>query len=100
MRLALRLGRTVRELLATTSSEELTDWRAFDSVEPIGDGRLDLGFGVVAATVANYAGMARKSGSDPASPKDFMPLLPKKTQSQSQQELRTMLMAMVPKKKG
>jgi hypothetical protein len=74
LRLALRLGRSLRELLATVSSEELTLWKAFDTREPIGDTRMDFGFGVVASTVAN---VNRKPHSETFKPSDFMPLLPK-----------------------
>ena len=71
MALALRLGRTLRELFATVSSEELTAWRAFDSLSPIGDWRHDLGHGVVAALIAN---VNRTQGAKPFRPIDFMPL--------------------------
>ena len=46
-------------------------WMAFDRREPIGDWRNDLGFGVVASTLAN---INRKEGADPFVPMDFMPL--------------------------
>ena len=35
--LALRLGRTVRELLASLSGQELTDWFAFNRISPLAD---------------------------------------------------------------
>jgi len=72
--LALRLGRTVQELLATISSAELTMWRAFDTLQPIGDWRHDLGHGVVASTLAN---VNRGKNSESFSPRDFMPLMEK-----------------------
>ena len=64
----------MRELLETVSAEELTLWRAFDLAEPIGDQRMDYGFGVVASTIAN---VHRPKNSEPYKPSDFMPLLPK-----------------------
>lgn len=73
MKLALRLGRTVRELLAGITSAELTEWRAFDLIEPIGDDRMDLGFGIVSAQIANWAGKSLKEGAEPAKPLDYMP---------------------------
>lgn len=78
MRLALRLGRTRRELLASISGEELTLWREFDAREPIGDARMDVGFGMVASTLAN---VHRQSGAEPFSPIDFMPFAPKQPET-------------------
>lgn len=67
----MRLGRTVSELLETVSSEEITEWMAFDTLEPIGDWRSDLAAGVVASTFANAH---RKKDSPPFKALDFMPL--------------------------
>lgn len=41
-RLALRLGRTVEELLDALSAAELMEWMAFDRLQPIGDERADV----------------------------------------------------------
>lgn len=38
------------------------------------DEHMDLGFGMVAATVANYAGKSRIDGVPAAIPSDYMPL--------------------------
>lgn len=35
MRLALALGRSVKELLKTVDSEELSEWAAFDQIYPL-----------------------------------------------------------------
>lgn len=35
MRLALALGRSVKELLNTVDSEELSEWAAFDQIYPL-----------------------------------------------------------------
>ena len=69
--LALRLGRSLQELLATVSSEELTLWRAYDTLQPIGDWRHDLGYGVIASTIAN---VNRGKNAEAFKPADFMPL--------------------------
>jgi hypothetical protein len=60
----------VRELLARTSSRELTEWIAFEKVTGPLDSRLrtDIAAGIVAATVHNAQGAKRK-----AKPSDFMP---------------------------
>lgn len=42
MSLALRLGRTLHELLQTLTASELKMWIAFDRVSPIGDWRGDV----------------------------------------------------------
>jgi hypothetical protein len=72
-RLALALGCTVHELLERVSSAELTEWLAFDRVEPIGAWRGDYNFAMLAAL---YANANRKKGSKPFKTVDFMPVLP------------------------
>ncbi|MGA5605917.1 phage tail assembly protein T [Streptomyces griseoincarnatus] len=58
------------ELLARTSSAELTEWMAYERVTgPLGAERLDALFATLCATVANTA---RAKGRK-AEPKDFMP---------------------------
>ncbi|CAK0237767.1 Uncharacterised protein [Burkholderia pseudomallei] len=63
---------TVRQLLANLDSEELTEWVAFDRMEPMGEFRADLRAGIIAATVANYGGRDIRV---PRKPSDFMPLI-------------------------
>ncbi|MCI3271027.1 phage tail assembly protein T [Streptomyces cylindrosporus] len=60
----------VRELLARTSSRELTEWMAYEKVTGPLDSRLrtDISAGIVAATVANSQGSKRK-----LQPSDFIP---------------------------
>ncbi len=61
---------TVEELLARTSSQELTEWEAFFKTHPFGYDRLDLGFAIIAATVANtFRGKSRRRYEL----KDFLP---------------------------
>lgn len=50
--LALRLGRTVGELQASLSVDELKYWYAFNQIEPIGLHREDALFGALAANIA------------------------------------------------
>ena len=47
---------TVRELENRLSSQELSEWMAYFSIEPFGSAREDYRAGLVAATVANCAG--------------------------------------------
>lgn len=76
MMLALKLGRTLEELGRSMSSHEFALWIALWEVDQWGDLRADERAGVVAATVANYAGMQRRQDSAPATPADFMLHLP------------------------
>ncbi|MEQ8251579.1 MAG: hypothetical protein RIB41_10110 [Oceanibaculum nanhaiense] len=64
------LGRTVEELSRSLSSAELSEWMAFDRLEPIGGPAADLRAGIVASTVANVARGKRGKAFSPA---DFMP---------------------------
>ena len=63
---------TVRQLLANLDSAELTEWIAFDRMEPIGEFRADLRAGIVASAVANYGGRDIREARKPS---DFMPFL-------------------------
>ena len=74
-RLALAMGRTIEELRAVLSYREFLDWCVYYEVEPWGEPRADLRAGIVASTIANYAGKQRADGVEPASPYDFMPYL-------------------------
>lgn len=51
--LALRLGRTVNELMSSMSAEEFDYWKAFSVFEPIGVIREDALFANVCKTLAD-----------------------------------------------
>ena len=51
--LALRLGRTVNELMGSMSAEEFEYWKAFSVLEPIGVLREDALFANVCKTLAD-----------------------------------------------
>jgi hypothetical protein len=57
----------VRQLLAEVDSRELSEWMAFDRLEPLPDGYFQAA--VIASTVANTMGGGRRKWK----PKDFMP---------------------------
>lgn len=63
---------TVKTLLNSLDSAELTEWMAFDSLEAIGENRADLRAGIIASTVANYGARELKK---PARASDFMPYI-------------------------
>lgn len=94
------MGCSLREARARIDSREFSFWKAWDSIEPIGERRADLRAGIVAAAVANSAGKVCKSTKRPA---DFMPLLRRSSKKPSQKELiakvKAALLA-VGKKKG
>lgn len=55
-RLALRLGRSVRELLHTVGAGEIAEWAAYDRISPIGDERGDLHAAIVADVISRVNG--------------------------------------------
>lgn len=61
---------TVRQLLQNLDSHELTEWAAYDLIEPFGPWRADLRAGIVASTVANAL---RGKGGKSFKPEDFVP---------------------------
>ena len=73
-RIAALFGCTVEEVQRRMSSSEFTDWCAFYALEPWGWDAQNWRMGVVAATVANYSGHAKKA----LKPSDFMPRPPKR----------------------
>ena len=75
MLLALAMGRTLGELGEQMTGEEFGYWSALYRSDPWGEQRADLRAGIVAATVANYAGKMRGERSEPARPSDYMPYL-------------------------
>ena len=56
MILALRLGRTLGELMDAIDTHELSLWREFNRQSPLGDERADLLAASLAAVVAQAAG--------------------------------------------
>lgn len=74
MKLALALGKTLRELLdpqTGLNSAEIAEWIAFDRISPFGDWRADYRMGVLAAQQHNMWSESKKSPIDYVP--DFMP---------------------------
>lgn len=65
----------MRQLLAEIDSEELTEWIAFERIEPFGSQMADFRAAQICTTVANYAGKMRSDDAPLAQPGDFMPSL-------------------------
>lgn len=73
MNLALKLGKTLQELSQSMTSAEFSLWLECYPDDLWGEMRDYERAGVIAATVANYAGMVRAKHAEPAKPSDFMP---------------------------
>lgn len=71
-RLAAQLHCTVRELLARITTAELMEWMAYDRIEPIGAGRLNLALANLAAMTANINRDMDKR-PEPFDVSDFVP---------------------------
>lgn len=52
-RLALALGRTVRELQASMDSDELTEWAAYHKLDPFGGVRGDYQSAIITSNLMN-----------------------------------------------
>ncbi len=50
-----------RELLATHTNDELTEWMAYEALEPFGADATDVRFGLLTAVVANANRDPKKS---------------------------------------
>lgn len=60
---------TVRQLLESLDSREITEWLAYDQIEPFGPQREDLRTGLICSTVANHS---LSPPRQPVRPSDFM----------------------------
>jgi hypothetical protein len=73
LRWALQVRKTPRELLASVTSEDITEMMAFERMEPFGALADEFRLGTIAATIAN---VQRSKESDPIyKAEDFMPAL-------------------------
>jgi hypothetical protein len=64
------MGIPVGEMLRRMTASELTEYMAYDQIEPIGEPRADLRLGILAATVANHSASPPRQAAKPV---DFMP---------------------------
>jgi hypothetical protein len=67
-KLARALGMSVRRCMDEIDSAELSEWMAFDQLDPIGQDREDLRMGILASTIVSAAHPKSK-----CRPLDFMP---------------------------
>jgi hypothetical protein len=72
-RLALALRMTVDELLDRTSSQELSEWRAYHSIEPFPSEREEMLLANIAAILTNVH--RDRDHTSEVTPLDFMPWL-------------------------
>lgn len=80
----MALGMSVAQCQREVSAPELSEWIAYDHIEPFGERRADLRAGIVAAVTANAF---RGKDSKPFQASDFMPDFDKKLQQQTPEEM-------------
>jgi len=87
MRLALALGRSVKELLNTVDGEELSEWAAFDQIYPLPNSWLQTAR--ICRTIMAASGNYKRVPDEDV----FIPAARKKPQTQEQmmQELAKLL---------
>lgn len=87
MRLALALGRSVKELLETVDSQELSEWAAFDQIYPLPNPWLQTAR--ICRTIMAASGNYKRVPDEDI----FIPSARKKPQSQEQmmQELAKLM---------
>lgn len=88
----MSLGKTVRQLLAEIDSRELSEWLAFDRIEPLPDPYWMTG--MVCSTLANLWAKRRYQ------PEDFMPRAGPRRREQSPDEGRAILDAMMARQRA
>ncbi len=71
----------VDALLSSISSRQLTEWMAYDQLEPFGERRADLRMAILASLIAN-ANRDPDKRREPFSPADFMPRFESEPQAQ------------------
>ena len=71
----------VDALLSSLSSRQLTEWMAYDQLEPFGERRADLRMAVLASLIAN-ANRDPDKRREPFTPADFMPRFEAEPQAQ------------------
>ena len=80
---------TVAEMQERMTSREMSEWQAFDRIDPIGDERQDYGSALVAWMVASaFSGKGARPKLE-----DFMPKWEKRVQGQTQEEMTAAIMA-------
>jgi len=82
------------------TSEQYSEWQAYNRLEPIGDYRRDLGIALLTSTFYNFAqSFGSKEKRINAKPQDFMPWMDqedvgkKQSEEQSVEEMKAAMMA-------
>lgn len=73
--LALRMGRTVDELMQSMSSAEFSMWVELYEQDQWGDAKGDFHAALICSTIGNFAGKILPDRAKPLTPSDFMPSL-------------------------
>jgi hypothetical protein len=84
---------TVEQLSSCLSSEELSEWIAYNSIEPFSVAeRIEL---MLASLMSLTANVNRRKGKKAFRPKDFMPRYDKAFKKQSPETIKEIMMALV-----
>jgi hypothetical protein len=82
------------------TSEQISEWEAYNRLEPIGDYRRDLGIAILTSTFYNFAqSFGSKEKRLSAKPQDFMPWMDegdksrKSSEEQSVEEMKAAMLA-------
>jgi hypothetical protein len=61
-------------LLDRLTSEQVSEWQAYDQLDPVGVWRNDFGYALLCSVITNLViGVHGKKGTKLAEPKDFLP---------------------------
>ena len=82
------------------TSEQLSEWEAYNRLEPVGEYRRDLGIAILTSTFYNFAqSFGAKEKRLNAKPQDFMPWVEQSdngkesTEDQSMEEMKAAMLA-------
>lgn len=93
-RLALAMGRTVKELSTSMDARELTEWMIYYSLEPWGSSVEGYRDALTCATIANaglFSSAPKLLKKNPFHPKDFMVGASKDTHKQTWEEQKRVM---------
>jgi len=88
-------------MLEELTSKQISEWAAYDELEPIGRDRIEFGLAMICATITNIArGIWGTGNAKPLTPYDFLPQWGggprggEKESAQSPEEMKEILMSL------
>lgn len=103
-RLCLALGCAHPDyLLSSLSSSQLSEWEAYNKIDPIGQWRSDFRMANLASVITNIArSLYSKQGTKMSTPLDFMPMWEKEQEKpkkkQTIEDMKSFMLGLVNKK--